>query len=151
MVSYVTLEGSFMRKSVHAFAAAISLLSTGAMAAESSLSACGFAPYISQTNVTYTTNYNTEVGSAGNTLNKVTAKINYDAPSFSTLKIRICHQQKCTTPWQDYTTPNFSSMEFLNRDANVTVRMEARVEYNGTRLVNRSGKSSCATVYYTTP
>lgn len=157
MVSHVTLEGSFMRKSVHVIAAAISLLSTGAMAADSSLSACGTSPYISQassTGVPYSTLYNTNIPTSGATLKRVTGRINYDPPSFGTLWVRVCHQNHCPLGWQQFTAPNYSfdTTLFTGYDATISLKMEAMVRFNGgTRLVNRSGKSSCATVYYSTP
>lgn len=146
-----------MRKSVHAIAAAISLLSTGAMAADSSLSACGTSPYVSQASpsgVEYSTFYNTEVPTSGATLKRVTGKINYDAPSFGTLYVRVCHQNYCPLGWQQFTTPSyaFDTTLFTGYDAGISLKMQAKVVYSGgTRLVNRSGKSSCATVYYSAP
>jgi len=129
---------------------AVLVMSSAAMASDTSVISCGFAPSISQTNIIYSTNYPVGVTGPGNKIESVDADINYDPPSFGTLQIRLCHASVCTA-WQSYTNPNIVTTAFAPQDPYTAVRMEARVTYSINRIVNRSGKRSCATVYYNYP
>lgn len=140
-----------MRKVTHAIAVALAMMATGAMAADTDVSACGTAPYISRTNTIYSQlYYGSGVIATGNTIESVTAKINYDPPSIGTLQIRLCHLSLCTA-WQSYTNPNFTVSGFAPQDPSTSPRMEARVTYSANRTVQHSGKQSCATVRYNYP